>query len=63
MSNVIKLILSLALIIALVVIGPVLTIWALNTLFPVLAIPYTISTWFAVVILGTFIKSKVSVKK
>ena len=28
--------------------GPLLSIWSLNTLFPVLAIPYTLSTWFAV---------------
>jgi len=28
-----------------IVFGPVATIWALNTLFPVLAIPYTFWTW------------------
>ena len=27
-------------------------IWALNTLFPVLAIPYTFWTWLAVIILN-----------
>jgi urea transporter len=32
-------------------------------LFPALAIPYTLETWFAVVILGAFIRSKVSLKK
>lgn len=63
MNDIIKIVMGLALIIVMIAIGPVLTIWALNTLFPVLAIPYTISTWFAVVVLGTFIKSKVSVKK
>lgn len=30
---------------------PVLTIWSLNTLFPALAIPYTLDTWAAVVLL------------
>lgn len=63
MNDIIKLILAIALIVFLVVIGPLATIWALNTLFPVVAIGYTIETWFAVVILGAFLKSKVSVKK
>ena len=63
MNDIIKIVLGLSLIILLIVIGPILTIWALNTLFPVVAIPYTIETWFAVVILGAFLKSKVSVSK
>lgn len=28
-----------------IVVGPLFTIWALNTLFPVLSIPYTFWTW------------------
>ena len=36
------------LIVVLVVIGPLATIWALNTLFPILAIPYNFYTWAAV---------------
>ena len=43
------------LVIALAVFGivgaPLLTIAALNTLFPLLVIPYTFSTWFATVFL------------
>jgi len=35
----------------LIITGPFLTIWALDTLFPVLNIPYTLETWFAVAIL------------
>lgn len=62
MSNIIKLILLIAFIVVLVVIGPLATIWAANTLFPTLAIPYTIETWFAVVVLGAFIRAKVSTK-
>lgn len=58
-----KLILAIAFIIFLVAIGPILTIWALNTLFPQLAIPYDIYTWLAVVILGGLLKSRVSVDK
>lgn len=54
-----KILLIVAFVIFLVIIGPILTIWSLNTLFPVLAIPYTVETWFAVVMLGLFIKGKV----
>ena len=63
MFNVVKLVLAIALIVAVIAIGPLLTLWALNTLFPVLAIPYSIETWFAVVVLGAFLRAKVSVKK
>ena len=45
-------ILLLLLVVALVIAGPLLWIWALNTLFPVLAIPYTIGTWFAALLIG-----------
>jgi hypothetical protein len=58
-----KVILALAFIIFLVAIGPIITIWALNTLFPALAIPLTWETWLAVVIIGGVIKSRVSVSK
>lgn len=63
MNDVIKLILAIIVIAFVVIIGPLLTIWALNTLFPVLAIAYTWQTWVSVVIIGAFIKSKVSIKK
>ena len=46
----------LILVVLLVVVGPLLTIWALNTLFPVLAIPYSVETWFATVIIGGIIR-------
>ena len=52
-----KLILPLiAIVVILVVIGPFLTIWAVNTLFPVLAIPYTMETWAAMILLGGLFK-------
>jgi hypothetical protein len=35
-----------------IIVGPLATIWSLNTLFPVLAIPYTFDTWVAALILG-----------
>ena len=40
------------LVILTIVIQPLLVIWALNTLFPALAIPYTVWTWGAVVLLS-----------
>ena len=58
-----KLLMWLIVIVALVAIGPLLTIWAFNTLFPVLAIPYALDTWAAVVLLGIFIRANVTVKK
>jgi hypothetical protein len=51
------------LIVLLVAIGPWLVIWALNTLFPVLAIQFTFWTWAAVLIMSAFFQTKVSVKK
>ena len=53
MSNTIMLAIFLLI---LVILGPIATIWALNALFPVLAIPYTLETWFATVIIGGIIR-------
>lgn len=36
----------------LIVVGPLAILWSLNTLFPVLAIPYNFYTWGAVVIMN-----------
>ncbi len=41
------------LVLALVIVSPIATIWALNTVFPSLAIPLNIWTWLAVVWLHT----------
>ena len=46
-KSVIKLILGITLLVAVIVFGPLLGIWSLNTLFPVLTIPYTWQTWAA----------------
>lgn len=59
----IKIVLLVALIIALIILGPLLTIWAANVLFPALAIPYTWETWAAVILLGAFLRANVNVKK
>jgi len=42
----------LVLIVAIIIVGPLLSIWALNTLFPVLAIPYVFDTWLAMLLVG-----------
>ncbi len=42
----------------LIVFGPLASIWALNTLFPALAIPYDFSTWAAALILGGVVAKK-----
>ena len=58
-----KLIVTIAILVLFLVIGPILTIWALNTLFPALAIPLSLETWAAVIILQAAIKANVTVKK
>lgn len=50
-------------IILLIVFGPFVTIWALNTLFPVLAISYGFWQWLAVVLLNLILRSSVSLRK
>ena len=53
----------LILLILTVIFGPLVTIWSLNTLFPVLAIPYSVETWLAAVVLaGIFRGDGVSFK-
>jgi hypothetical protein len=59
----IVIVLLILLIIALIIVGPILTIWSLNTLFPVLAIPYTIWTWLATVFLFAAVRANVSIKR
>lgn len=63
MGNLIKLILGIALIVLLIAAGPWLVIWAANTLFPVLAIEFNLATWFAVIVLGAFVRANVTVKR
>ena len=46
------LILMVIFIVLVAIFGPLLTIWALNTLFPVLAIPLSLDTWMAAFVLG-----------
>lgn len=48
--------------IACIIFFPLLAIWALNVLFPVLTIPYTLKTWFAMLVVAGLFKSNVSAK-
>lgn len=59
-TNIILLLVLAALI---VIGGPLAMIWAVNTLFPSVAIPYTIETWLAAFIIPAFLKSNVTVNK
>jgi hypothetical protein len=54
---------SIALIVAIIVLGPIASIWSLNTLFPSLAIPYSFDTWLAALLLGGVFKTTVSKTK
>jgi hypothetical protein len=58
-----KILTLIALVLVVVLIGPFLTIWAFNTLFPSIAVPFNLATWFAVVVLGAFFRANVSIKK
>ena len=63
MGKLITFLFAIALVIVILAIGPLATIWSANTLFPSLAIPYTIETWLAVIVLGAFFRANVSIKK
>lgn len=53
----------LALIVVVSILGPIFTIWSLNTLFG-LQIPYTFTSWLAVLWLMTVLHGiKISLKK
>ena len=62
-DSIIKVTLAIALVVVIMAIGPWLVIWSLNTLFPLLAIEFTFWTWCAVVVMGTFFRANVSVKR
>ena len=63
MRNLIAIVGLIALFVFLIIAGPLLLIWALNTLFPVLAIDYTVWTWLAALILAATVSPTVKVKR
>lgn len=58
-----KVIFLISFIIFLVIVGPFLSLWALNTLFPSLAIPYTLETWAASLLLFGLTRTTVTKEK
>lgn len=46
--------LAIILVVVLIVFGPLITIWMLNTLFPALAIQYNFWTWLAAALLNVY---------
>lgn len=61
-----KAILVIAFVVALVILGPFASIWALNTfgdtLWPGKQIPYTFDTWCAAIIMAGIFKSTITRK-
>ena len=53
-----KILIIIAVAIAIIVIAPVATIWALNTLFPALSIPLTFDTWCAAFLLSAVVSGQ-----
>lgn len=52
----------IVLVIVLIVFLPLIWIWALNTLFPVLAIPTNFWTWLAMLLVTGIFKSNITTK-
>jgi len=54
-----SIVIMICLVVVIVGIGPLLTLWALNTLFPVLALQYSFVNWCAVVLLHAFFTTSI----
>ena len=56
---------ALAIVLAagLIILGPLVLIWSLNTLFPVLAISYSWQTWVAVFVIFSALNANVQLNK
>jgi hypothetical protein len=64
MIAIFKLIVGITLITAVVIFGPLAGLWSLNTLFPLLSIPYTFETWAAFFLLfGSLTGLRIGFKK
>ena len=58
-----KIFIVIALAILAIILGPIAIIWSMNVLFPSLAIPFSLDTWCAVVILSSLFTTNVNLKK
>lgn len=54
---------AIVLTVALIVLVPLLIVWSLNTLFPMLAIPYDVWSWLAVVVLFGAVRANVKIDR
>ena len=52
--------LLICLFVGLIIIGPFALVWSLNTLFPVLAIPYNFNTWAASLFILSIFNAKLA---
>lgn len=57
-KDIIYILTLLVLAVLLIIFGPLAIIWSLNTLFPILAIPYGFLQWLAVVVMNLTLFSK-----
>jgi len=57
MNKTVSILVAIVVILLLLIIAPFLTIWSLNTIFPVLEIPYTLETWTATILLTAVLQS------
>ena len=62
-NTLMKILFAVALALAAVFVGPFLLIWSLDTLFPVLSIPYTFQTLVAALLLIILLSPTVRIKK
>ena len=62
-KDILKIVAILAFAVLALIFGPLATLWAVNTLFPMLAIPYNFYSWLAVVVINLTLRSNVSFSK
>lgn len=58
MKEILLVVALIVFIVGIIIFFPLATIWALNTLFPLLAIPYSVYTWLATAILQIVVVGK-----
>jgi glucan phosphoethanolaminetransferase (alkaline phosphatase superfamily) len=52
--------LAIVLGVGLIILGPLVIIWSLNILFPILAIPYSWKTWVAVFVIVSALNARIT---
>lgn len=51
-KDIAAIVLLLTIAVVLIAFGPLAIIWSLNTLFPILSIPYSFYSWLAVIVMN-----------